>query len=64
MIINLYVTICDADNVSETNIVRRINACKKKILLALVLLHSTVVDSIFDTSSTVMVMVMQDFLGG
>ena len=51
MIINLYVTICDA--------IRRINACKK-ILLSLALVHSTVVDTIFDTSLTILVMVPVD----
>ena len=59
MIINLNVTICDANNVSELNIVRRMHACKK-VLLALVLVHSTVVDTIFDTSSTILVMVPVD----
>ena len=32
----------------------------KKFLLALVLVHSTVVDIIFDTSSTILVMVLVD----
>ena len=41
MTIKLCTTICGADNESETNVVRRINACKKN-LLALVLVHSTV----------------------
>ena len=58
MIINLCTTICDANNESETNIVRRINACKNVFLLALV--HSTVVNIIFDTSSTILVMVPVD----
>ena len=40
MIVNLNATICDANSVSETNVIRRIHACKKKFLLALV--HSTV----------------------
>ena len=37
MIINLCTTICDANNESETNNVKRINVCKKNFLLALVL---------------------------
>ena len=49
-------TVCDANNESETNIVIRINACKK-ILLALVLVHSIVVGIIFDISSTILIMV-------
>ena len=62
MIVNLNATICNANNVSETNIVRRIHACKK-IFTSLV--HSTVVDTIFDTFSTILVMVPVDagFLG-
>ena len=38
----------------------------KKILLALVLVHSTVVDIIFDTSSTILLMAPVDagFSGG
>ena len=38
----------------------------RKILLALVLVHSTVVDTIFDTYLTMLVMVQDDagFLGG
>ena len=57
-IVNLNATICDANNVSETNVIRRIHACKKIFLLALV--HSTVVDTIFDTSLTILVMVPVD----
>ena len=53
MIINLCTTICNTNNKSETNIVKRINA-SKKILLALVLVHSTVVDIIFDISLTIL----------
>ena len=62
----LNATICDANNVSETNIIRRIYVCKEKCLLALVLVHSTVVDTIFVTSSTILVMVPVDagFSGG
>ena len=52
-------TICGANNESETNVVRRMNACKN-FLLALVLVHSTEVDTIFDTSSTILVMVPVD----
>ena len=66
MIIKLYATICGANPESEINVVRRINDCKKKFLLALVLVHSTVVDTIFDTFSTILVMVPVDagFSGG
>ena len=56
----LYTVICGANNESEINIVRRINACKKIFLLALVLVHSTVVDTIFDISLTILVMVPVD----
>ena len=42
-IVNLNATICNANNVSETNVIRRIHACKN-FLLAIV--HSTVVDTI------------------
>ena len=63
MIVNLNATICNTNNVSETNIIRKRHA-SKKCLLALV--HSTVVDTIFDTSSTILVMVPVDagFFGG
>ena len=62
-IVNLNATFCNANNISETNIIRRIYSCKN-VLLALV--HSTVVDVIFDTSSTILVMVPVDagFFGG
>ena len=65
MIINLYITICDVNNASKINIVRRINVCKK-IFTALVLVHSTVHDAIFDTFLTILVMVPVDagFSGG
>ena len=56
MIIKLYTAICSANNESEINVVRRINACKK-ILLALVLVHSTIVVIIFGVSSAILVMV-------
>ena len=56
MIINLCTTVCDANNQSEMNTVMRINACKK-ILLALVLVHSIVVGIIFDITLTILVMV-------
>ena len=56
-IVNLNATICDAHNVSETYVIRRIHACKK-ILLVLVL--STVVDTIFDTSLTILFIVPVD----
>ena len=65
-IINLCTTICHTNNESETNVVRRINACKKEILLAFFLVYFTVVDIIFDTSFTILVMVPVDadfFLG-
>ena len=55
----LYTVICSTKIESEINVVRRINACKKN-LLALVLVHSTVVDTIFDISSTILVMVPVD----
>ena len=55
----LYTIICSGNNESETNIIRRMKP-HKKILLALVLVHSTVVDTIFDTSSTILVMVPVD----
>ena len=55
---NLWITICDVNSESETNIVRRKNACKKLFLLALVLVHSTVVDIISDISSTILVMAL------
>ena len=57
--------VCDANNESKTNVVIRINACKK-FLLALVLFHSTIVVSIiFGVSSTILVMVPVEavFLG-
>ena len=59
-IVNLNATICDANNVSETNTTRRIGymLVKKTFLLALV--HSTLVDTIFDTSLTILVMVPVD----
>ena len=62
MIVNLSATICIANDVSETNVIRKRHACKK-FLLALV--HSTVVDTIFYASSTILVMVPVDagFLG-
>ena len=50
------ITVCEVNNESETNIVIRINACKK-ILLALVLVHSIVVGIIFDIFLTILVMV-------
>ena len=55
---------CDANNVSKTNVIRRIHACKKFFLLALV--HSTEVDTIFDTSLTIPVMIPVDagYFGG
>ena len=61
MIIKLYITICNANNESEINVVRRINACTK-FLLALTFVHST----IFDTFLTILVLVPVDagFLGG
>ena len=64
MIVSLNATICNANNVSETNVIRKRHACKKIFLLALV--HSTVVDTIFDTSLTILVMVPVDarFFGG
>ena len=43
MIVNLNATTCNANNVSETNIIIKRHTCKK-FLLALV--HSTVVDTI------------------
>ena len=56
MIIALWTITCDTNNESETNIVIRINACKK-FLLALVLVHSTIVVSIiFGVSLTILVM--------
>ena len=45
------------NNESEMNIVIRINACEKKLLLALVLVHSIVVGIIFGISLTILVMV-------
>ena len=57
MAIRLYTVICIAEIESEINVVRRINACKNFFLLALVLVHSTVADAIFDISSTILVMV-------
>ena len=55
----LYTAICSVNNESEANVVRRMNACKKK-LLAFVLVHSTVVNTIFDTSSAILVLVPVD----
>ena len=56
--------ICDANSESKTNVFTRINACKK-ILLALVLVHSTIVVIIFGVSLTILVMVPVEvvFLG-
>ena len=42
-IIALCTTVCDANNESETNIVIRIGYFVKKILLALVFVHSTII---------------------
>ena len=56
-IMNLCITVCDVNNESETNVVMRINACKKIFLLALVLVHSIVVGIIFDIFWTILVMV-------
>ena len=65
-IVNLNATTCNVNNGNEMNIIRRIHACKKTFLLALVLVHSTVVDTIFDTSSTILVTAPVDagFFGG
>ena len=55
--IALCTTVCDANSESETNIVIRLNACKKNVL-ALVLVHSTIVVSItFGVSLTILVMI-------
>ena len=64
MIVTLNATICIVNNVSKTNVIRNRHACKKIFLLALV--HSTVVDTTFDPSFTILVMVPVDagFLGG
>ena len=63
MIVNLYATICNANNVSETNIIRKSNACK---IFLLALVYSTVVDTIFGASLTILVMVPVEagFFGG
>ena len=58
MTMKLYTVICDAEIESEINIIRRINTCKKIFLLALV--HYTVVDTIFDISLTILVIVPVD----
>ena len=60
MTMKLYTVICGTSNESEINFVRRINACKNFFLLGLVLVHFTVVDTIFDISSTILVMVPVD----
>ena len=53
---------CIANNVNETNVIRNRHACKKNFLLV----HSTVVDTTFDASLMIPVMVPVDagFLGG
>ena len=63
---NLWVYICDVNNESDTNVVRRINTCKKFFLLALVHVHSIVLDIIFGISSTILVMVPAEvvYFGG
>ena len=62
-IINLTATIHIANNVSEINAIRNRHACKK-YLLALVC--SILIDTAFDASSTILLMVPVDagFLGG
>ena len=64
MIINLTATIHIANSVSEVNAIRNRHACKEKVLLALVC--SIVIDTAFDASSTILVMVPVDvmFSGG
>ena len=64
MIINLNATICIANNVSETNAIRNRHGCKKNFLLALVC--SIVIDTGFDASLTILVMVPvhAGFFGG
>ena len=64
MIINLTATIHIANNVSEINAIRKRHACKIKFLLALA--GSIAIDTAFDTSSTILVMVPVEagFLGG
>ena len=65
MIVNLNGTIWNANNISQTDIVRKRHVCVKKFFL-LALVCSTAVDTIFDASSTILVMVPVDvgFLGG
>ena len=49
--------VCDVNSESEMNVVIRINACKNFFLLALVLVHSTIVVIIFGVSPAILVMV-------
>ena len=57
MIMAMCTAVCYANSESEMNVVMRINACKKKFLLALVLVHSTIVVIIFGVSSTILVII-------
>ena len=57
MIMNLWITICNVNSESERTLLEGKNACKKIFLLALVLVHSTVVDIISNISLTILVMV-------
>ena len=64
MIVTLNATICIVNEVSETNITRKRHVHNKKFLLVLV--RSTVIDTIVYASSTILVMVPVDagFSGG
>ena len=56
--ITLSTVVCDANNERKTNVAIRMSASKKKFLLALVIVQSTIVASIiFGVSSTILVMV-------
>ena len=57
MVIIMCTAVCDVNSESKMNVVIRINACKKIFLLALVLVHSTIVVFIFGVSLAILVMV-------
>ena len=64
MIVNLNATICDANNVSETNAIRRIHACKKNFYLPSSIPLWLIPFLILLRQSWLWHQLMQGFLGG
>ena len=56
---NSYIVVCKAKCTNEIDDASSMNVCKKILVLALVFLHSVIIDET-DTSSTILVMVPVD----